>query len=173
MDFARWALPAMAPLLRLTGRFYAQCHTELRLQNNSGRGWADSSQLIGCVERAATLILSKLLMPWLCAFLHPSASYAACGLSAVYRRRHFAEDAWMLAGCLVTKPTLHSWSNCILCLFTRTTVMFKCYSSPQNTPTKWGKQHEHLLRSFIKLTLCCMDFRVLLLLLLLQYASSP
>ena len=38
MDFARcWALPAMAPLLRLTGRFLRTVsHTELRLQNNSG-----------------------------------------------------------------------------------------------------------------------------------------
>lgn len=51
MDFARWALPAIPPL-RLTGRFYAQYHIELRLPNNSGRGWADSSQLIGCVRRA-------------------------------------------------------------------------------------------------------------------------
>lgn len=93
MDFARWALLAMAlPPLRLAGRFYARYLAEALAPNNSDRGWADSSQMIGCcARRSANSItdhgfdISKLRFPCLPGRLLPfSASSAGWGFSFLF-----------------------------------------------------------------------------------------
>ena len=143
-DFARrWALPAMAPLPRLTGRFLRTVsHTELGLQNNSGweaertpanwlaeRGRAANSQPRPRIWHFQNSSLpGRVFLPRRCLTCQPPLAFPLCRLKLLHRL-----------------ASLDSW----------------CYPFPPRTPTKCEKKKKRQKKTpHNKLSFCSMNFRI-------------